>query len=87
MPAAPQTVNTEMPTVGVPVAPGFVEAMTSRGYRPQGARLHTRVRILWERLITRHQEEQLVAGALVSGVLLGAIVVLTLIFIVRVFWQ
>jgi hypothetical protein len=80
-----QTVATEMPTIGVPVAPGFVEAMTHRGYRPQGARLHARVRILWERLITRQQEERLVAGALILGMLAGALLILILIFVVRLF--
>jgi hypothetical protein len=87
VPPSQQTVQTDMPTIGIPVAPGFVETMTNRGYRPQGARLHARVRILWERLITRQREEQLVAEALVTGMVAGAIIILTLIFVFRLFYQ
>jgi hypothetical protein len=43
------------------------------------------VRILWERLITRQQEERLVAGALILGMLAGALLILILIFVVRLF--
>jgi hypothetical protein len=84
---AQQTVATDMPTLGVPVAPGFVEAMTQRGFRPAGPRLHTRVRILWERLMTRQQAERMMMTALIVGILLGAALIVVMVFVLRVLFS
>jgi len=72
---AQQTVATEMPTSGAELATGRIGFATSgRSFRTYTSRRRGRVRIIWERLITRRQQTRTAAIAF-SGVLLVVVAV------------